>query len=271
MRAGEMAGEKPVGGPLAEPRQRRQRGGDLLVGEERRARRGRARSARAPSTYAALLREKPSPSKSARSADADPLARRELPRDVVPDAEARDEAGADRGRGAQRDLLRRDRDDERLERLAGSASAGSRRARRRPGRGRDRAAAHSRNGSSSNGSPSRRPIPPRPRRRRARRERRPAPPRPAPPARRRRGGAPPSCQTVATSVPNSRKPRRRELEVVRLLGARAGSRRERARRRGSRRTARGHALRVEVRASPSRAKTREAASATQRSEKPSPT
>ena len=57
----------------------------------------------------------------------DALARRELPRDVVPDAVALDEIPPDRGGRLQRDLLRRDRDDEGLERprVHGRAESGN--------------------------------------------------------------------------------------------------------------------------------------------------
>ena len=134
----------------------------------------------------------------------DALARRELPRELVPRPEALDEAPADRRGRAQRDLLRRDRDDERLERLRvqGRPEAGKRARHRaedadpdRPRRGTRRGRTAARAG----GRPR-----PRPRRSAARSRRRRPRPRSAPRCPSTTRCSPPSCQTVAPSEPKTR-------------------------------------------------------------------
>ncbi len=203
----------------------------------------------------------------------DPLSRRELPGDVVLHAVGADEVPTNRRGSAKRDLLRRDGDDERLERLRVERRAGSRRAPPRSAR-----------------APAR--PPPRPGRPRDRTGHRAAArPRAATPRLHGSTSTPPVAAVTRTSCrrddameaalvehgravrPEVAEPRGRELEVVRLryLEQQAEDvtrRRAHARRRGSRRT-RSNGTRPAApgtSASPSRAKTRVAACATQRSE-----
>ena len=135
-------------------------------------------------------------------------------------AEALDHPAADREGRGERDLLRRDRGDQRLERIrrdrrpvaaqplddVGELGVWpARRTRTRPGRSRGRAA-------------SRRPA--RSPRRAARRRRLPAPTRSAPRARRSTRWRPPSCQRFARSGPKRRK---RSVESAKSYGSGIGS------------------------------------------------
>ena len=89
----------------------------MTSSSERAASASRSRSERASSIrYSAFLPREADDEELPRSQPGDALARGELPGDVVPRAETLDEAAADRRCGAERDLLRRDRDHERLER-----------------------------------------------------------------------------------------------------------------------------------------------------------
>ena len=110
-----MPSEKPVGRPLADSREPRQLGLDLVVGE------GRERmqvevGARAPERIAPC-RARSRGGRSSGEAPATASRASETRRVPFPNAEALDEAVLDRAGRLQRDLLRRDRADEHLERL----------------------------------------------------------------------------------------------------------------------------------------------------------
>ena len=112
----EVAREEPVDRPLADAADRLQLALDLLVGQRRDAR--QSSPARAiPSTYSALRREKPVATISSAVAAASAASGREGVGVHGADAEALDQPVADRERGEERDLLRRDRGHERLERV----------------------------------------------------------------------------------------------------------------------------------------------------------
>ena len=121
----EVAGEEPVGGPLAEPAQRGERALTSSSGSAASASRSRSLRAR-PTTYSALRREKPSAKSSSSLGGGEPLARREGVGVLGPHAEALDQPVADREGAKQRDLLRGDRGDEALERARPRAAAAGR-------------------------------------------------------------------------------------------------------------------------------------------------
>ena len=152
MRAREVAREEPVGRPLAEAAERDEPGGHLLV----RQRRELVEIEVAPRQPDHVLRLP------VREADREqlvlgrlgnPLAGRERVRVLVGGPVALDEAAPDRRRRLERDLLRRDRGDERLERahLQRRPEAGERA--RRAGRASGSPAAHAAKPSRSNGRP----------------------------------------------------------------------------------------------------------------------
>ena len=111
-----MAGEEPVRGPLAEPAAGHERGLDLLVGESREFVERRRVVGQAENVLRLAPRE-PQQHELVRLRAPQPLRRRERERLAHAAAEPLDQAAADRERGVERDLLRGDRGDERLERV----------------------------------------------------------------------------------------------------------------------------------------------------------
>ena len=171
----EVAGEEPVGRPLADPRQRGQRGLDLVVGQAARAR-PRSRSLRArPIDVLGLAAREAERDSSSGSARGQPLARRERVGVLGADAEALDQPVANREGGVERDLLRGDRRDEALERLDRDRRPEAAELGRRDGRGpaRSRRRRRTRRGRTRRPAACARPA--RSRRRAARRRRRRAP------------------------------------------------------------------------------------------------
>ena len=119
LRPCEVAGEEPIRGPFADPRQRRQRGLDLVVRKGAEA--GEVEvAARETDDVVGLAAGEAEGSQLLGLRAGQPHARREGIRVLGPDAEALDEAIPDREGGVQRDLLGGDRRDEALERLDGN-------------------------------------------------------------------------------------------------------------------------------------------------------
>src|SRR4051812_48132766 len=116
MRATQIAGEKPVGSPLAEPAQRRQPSLDLVVGEERQ--RGQVEvGAREPDRVLGLAPREAEREELLLRGGREPLPGRERPDPAHLLAEPLDEPVADGDGRIERDLLCRDRADEHLERI----------------------------------------------------------------------------------------------------------------------------------------------------------
>jgi hypothetical protein len=117
-----VAREEPVGGPAPEPADRGERSDDLGVGAQREG----VEIELGLRELEHALRFAPREAQNgevARPSFRHAFARGELPRDVVPHAEALDEVGPDGGRRPERDLLSGDRDHERLERPRGQSRA----------------------------------------------------------------------------------------------------------------------------------------------------
>ena len=113
-----MAGEKPVGRPLADPGQRGQCCFDLVVGQKRERIQVEV-AAREAGRVLGLTMGEAERMELVRLGRGQPLARRERVGVVGADAEALDQTVANRERGVERDLLRGDRRDEALEGLDG--------------------------------------------------------------------------------------------------------------------------------------------------------
>ena len=193
VRAREVAGEEPVGRPLAEAAQRDEPRLHLVVGQRGEPCRSRSLRAR-PSTYSALRREKPTRERSSSLDARDAFARRGRRNASARLAVALDEAAADRERGVERDLLRRDRGDERLERIGRERRTEAREQQHEP---REHVVARrpAREGVEiERRAEQRQHLALDRRRRAARRRRRRAPPRSAPRARRSPGGGRPRAR-----------------------------------------------------------------------------
>src|SRR6185312_817214 len=115
-RAAEVAREEPVRRPLAEPAQRGKPRLDLLVGLEGQSDEIEV-GAREPDHVLRLAPREAERGQLLLRGGREPLPRRERPDPAHPLAEPLDEPVADRDGCKERDLLRRDRSDEHLERV----------------------------------------------------------------------------------------------------------------------------------------------------------
>jgi hypothetical protein len=113
-----VAGEKPVGRPLADPRQRSQCRFDFFVRQQRDRVQVEVAARQAGRVLGLAMREAER-EELVRLGRSQPFARRERVGVLGADAEAVDQTVANRERGVERDLLGGDRRDEALEGLDG--------------------------------------------------------------------------------------------------------------------------------------------------------